>query len=247
MAQLRVLLLAGAAEARQIALALWREPRLSVTVSLARAGRRPQSFGWPVRIGGWGGEDGYRTWLIAENFGAVIDATHPYATAMAFRAARASAELGIDHIRFVRPPWTPSDGDRWTFLNTEDEAVRHIPDDASVFLGTGRRRLDAMSGLSGRRLICRVQEWPVGEFPFPGGAFLFDPGPYTVDGETRLFRRLDVDWLIARNTGGAASWPKIEAARELGLRVALIRRPKQPESVRISTVAETLAWVRRRM
>lgn len=244
---MRVLLLAGAAEAPHIALALWREPRLSVTVSLARAGRRPQSFGWPVRIGGWGSEDAYRNWLISENFSAVIDATHPFAVKMAFRAARVSAELGLDHIRFVRAPWVPSDGDRWIFLNGEDEAAQHIPDCSSVFLGTGRRRLDALENLRGRRVYCRVQEWPVGEFPFPGGDFLFAPGPYTVNGETRLFRRLGIDWLIARNTGGAASWPKIEAARELGVQVAMIRRPRQPEVPRISSVAETLAWVRRRM
>ena len=244
---MRVLLLAGAGEARHIALALWREPRLSVTVSLARAGRRPQSFGWPVRIGGWGSDEAYRNWLISENFSAVVDATHPFATRMASRAARISADLGIDHIRFLRAPWVPGDGDRWTFLNAEDEAVDHIPEDATVFLGTGRRQLDALSGLAGRRVFCRVQEWPVGSFPYPGGDFLFDPGPYTVDGETRLFRRLGVDWLIARNSGGAASWPKIEAARDLGLKVAMVRRPKQPEGPRISSVAETLAWVRRRM
>lgn len=244
---MRVLLLAGAAEARHIALALWREPRLSVTVSQARAGRRPQSFGWPVRIGGWGGEDAYRSWLISENFTAVIDATHPFATHMAFRAARVSQELGMDHIRFLRAPWVPADGDRWTFLNCENEAAQHIHDGATVFLATGRRKLQALSELNGRRLVCRVREWPAGQFPFPGGDFLFDPGPYTVEGETRLFRRLGVDWLIARNTGGAESWPKIEAARELGVRVAMIRRPRQPEVVRISSVAETLAWVRRRM
>lgn len=247
MAQVRILLLAGAAEARHIALALWREPSLSVTVSLSRAGRRPQSFGWPVRIGGWGGEEAYRDWVISENFRAVIDATHPFATHMAVRSARVSEHLGIDHIRLVRPTWVPGDGDQWTFLNCENEAAQHIPQEATVFLGTGRRRLDDLEPLSGRRIVCRVREWPVGDFPFPNGDFLFDPGPYTVEGETRLFRRLGVDWLIARNTGGAASWPKIEAARELGLRVAMIRRPKQPEGPRVSSVAETLAWVRRRM
>ena len=39
----------------------------------------------------------------------------------------------------------------------------------------------------------------------------------------------------------------VEAARELGLPVAMVRRPRQPDGMKISTVAETLAWVRRRL
>ncbi|MEQ9041153.1 MAG: precorrin-6A/cobalt-precorrin-6A reductase [Silicimonas sp.] len=244
---MRVLLLAGAGEARHIALALWREPRLSVTVSLARAGRRPQSYAWPVRIGGWGGEDAFREWVASEGFVGIIDATHPYATAMAARCARVAADLGIDHIRFLRPSWVPQPRDRWIFLNGEDEAADHIPPEATVFLGTGRRGLEHFRNLDGRRVFCRVAYWPVGDFPLGDGDFFFDPGPYTVPAERRLFTRLGVDWLIARNSGGADSWPKIEAARELGMPVAMVRRPPQPEVPRVTTVAEALAWVRRRV
>lgn len=244
---MRLLLLAGGSEARHIAYALRHEPRLSVTVSLARPGRRPQSFGWPVRIGGWGGDDAYGEWIRREGFDGVIDATHPYSVRMAARAAHVSMDQRIDHIRFIRPAWVPAVEDHWTFLNCEAEAAMHIPDDSNVFIGTGRRHLDALRNLEGRRLYCRVRDWPVGTFPINGGDYLFDAGPYSVEAERRLFKRLDIDWLIARNSGGAGSWPKLEAARELGLRVAMVRRPPQPQVPKISTVAEALAWVRRRM
>ncbi len=218
-----------------------------MTVSLARAGRRPLSFGWPVRIGGWGGVDEYGDWVEREGFTGVIDATHPFANNIANRAALTSSELGIDHIRFIRPAWVPTDRDTWTFLNHEAEAANHIPTDKTVFIGTGRRNLCELNNLKGRRVYCRVQDWPVGPFPFNGGDFLFEAGPYSIDAERRLFERLDVDWLIVRNSGGSGSWPKLEAARDLGLRVAMIRRPPQPEGARITSVAEALSWVRRRM
>lgn len=239
--------MAGADEARHIASALKPDAQLSVTVTLAQAGRRPQAFGWPLRIGGWGSDEAFEDWVRHENFNAVIDATHPFSSRMAERAARTAAALGIDHIRFLRPAWVPEARDNWTFLNAETEAADHIADDAIVFLGTGRRNLDRLANLRGRTIFCRVGEWPVGRFPFDKGDFLFGAAPFSVKEETRLFDRLDVDWLVARNTGSAGSWPKMEAARELGIKVALVRRPKQPEGPRVTSVAEALAWVRRRI
>ena len=58
---------------------------------------------------------------------------------------------------------------------------------------------------------------------------------------------LGVTWSVTRNSGGSASFAKLEAARRLGISVAMIRRPPQPEAARISTVSEALAWVRRRL
>jgi precorrin-6A/cobalt-precorrin-6A reductase len=115
---MRILLLAGTAEARSIAVALSREPYVIMTVSLARADRRPHRYGWPVRIGGWGGEEAYRAWLVREGIDAVIDATHPFADEMGHRTAKMARELGIEALRLMRPPWMPSKADNWTFLNT---------------------------------------------------------------------------------------------------------------------------------
>ena len=243
---MRLLLLAGTHEARHIAVALLREP-VNVTVSLARAERRPQSFGWPVRIGGWGGEGPFRDWLLRENVTAIVDATHPFANAMNHRTARVGAELGIDVLRYVRPGWLPSEDDLWTFLNTAEEAATHIPVDATVFLATGRRDLHDFSNLRGRRILCRVRDGHGGEFPIPGGRFVYAPGPFTVGGECSFFLREGIEWIVTRNSGGQGSWPKLEAARELGLNVAMIRRPKQPDMPKVFSVAETLSWVRRRL
>jgi precorrin-6A/cobalt-precorrin-6A reductase len=60
-----------------------------------------------------------------------------------------------------------------------------------------------------------------------------------------LFFDLKVDWLVVKNSGGSASRSKLDAARDLGIPVALIRRPRQPEGPRVTTVSEALAWVRR--
>ena len=84
----------------------------------------------------------------------------------------------------------------------------------------------------------------MGPFPFPGGEFLVGRPPFSVADEISLFSQLDVDWLVVKNSGGTASRTKLDAARQLGIRVALIRRPKQPDATRLETVEEAIEWVR---
>lgn len=71
-----------------------------------------------MRIGGWGGEEAYRAWLVREGIDAVIDATHPFADEMGYRTAKMACELGIEALRLMPPPWMPHKVDNWTFLNT---------------------------------------------------------------------------------------------------------------------------------
>ena len=242
----RILLLGGTAEARHLAVALGREPYVVITVSLARPEHRPHKYGWPVRIGGWGGAMSYRNWLIREGIDAVIDATHPFANEMSMRTARIAPELGIEAVRSMRPPWMPTAKDNWTFLNVPEEAEQHMPKDATVFLATGRRDLDRFTNLDARRVLCRVRDTPNSTMPFPNGDFVVTRGEMSVDDEIDLFDALKVDWVVTRNSGGQGGWPKLEAARAMGLPVAMLRRPPPIDMLRITTVAEMLNWVRRR-
>ena len=70
--------------------------------------------------------------------------------------------------------------------------------------------------------------------------------PFPVQEEIDLFKKLRIDWLITQNSGGAGGKSKLDAARKLGLSVAMLRRPPQPEAPRVETVAAALAWAHRR-
>jgi precorrin-6A/cobalt-precorrin-6A reductase len=53
-----------------------------------------------------------------------------------------------------------------------------------------------------------------------------------------------VDTLVCRNIGGAASLPKIDAARALGVRVIAVDRPALPEGLRVvAQVDAVLDWL----
>ncbi len=237
-----LLLLAGTGEARLIASDLAARGVRAVA-SLAGATRQPATLALPTRSGGFGGRQGFVDYLQADHITAVLDATHPFAVRISHRTAEVCAELGLPYRQFLRPEWQPQEGDRWTFLDREAQAADHIAQRATVFLATGLQNLTDFANLTGRRVICRRIDQPRNPFPFANGDYLVGKPPFSVADEIALFRQLGVDWLVVKNSGGAASRSKLDAARALGLRVALIRRPAQPEGQKVTTVAEALDWV----
>ena len=244
---MRLLLLAGTDEARQIASALAQERRVQMTVSIVRAERVPSAFGVPVRIGGFGGAEGFAAYMAGQGIEAVLDGTHPFAAAISHRTAAYGRERGVPYLQFLRRAWLPGPRDRWTFLNAEGDAVRHIPEGVNVFIATGRDTIGSYSGLTSQYVVCRVLSPTWERFPLPHGRWLLGRPPFDLASEVKLLRELATDWLVARNSGGSSSRAKIDAARELGIEVAMIRRPLQPEAPRVETVAEALAWVRRKL
>ncbi len=211
--------------------------------SLAGATRAPEALAIPTRRGGFGGEGPFADWLRAERIGALLDATHPFADAMSRRAATVAAALGLPHRRLLRPGWRPGPGDRWTRIAREEDAARVIPAGATVLLATGRKTLSRFAGLDAR-LICRRIDPPCAPFPLPRGEWLVERPPFTVGGEVETFRRLGIDWLVVKDAGGQASRPKLDAARALGLPVAMIDRPPQPACERVESPGEAMAWIR---
>ncbi|MCY1313336.1 Precorrin-6x reductase CbiJ/CobK [compost metagenome] len=63
-----------------------------------------------------------------------------------------------------------------------------------------------------------------------------------IDDERELFERRQIDVLISKNSGSAATEPKLEVARERGVPVLVLKRPELPMVAReFESVAETLA------
>ena len=52
-----------------------------------------------------------------------------------------------------------------------------------------------------------------------------------------------IDIVVAKNSGGSATYGKIAAARAVGVEVIMLRRPPVPEAPSVATVEEALAWL----
>lgn len=240
---MRLLLLAGTSDARRLAEALAAEG-VPTLASLAGAVREPRRLPVPTRVGGFGGLEGFLRALREEGIGAVVDATHPFAARITARTHALCRERGLPHLRLERPGWLPGPGDRWTLVADEAEAAALLPPEAVVFLATGRQSLPAWRGLRVRAAHLRVIDPPTEPFPLPGGWVLGRP-PFDRAQEAAAFRALGVTHLVAKDSGAAEARSKLDAARDLGLPVLLLRRPAPPAGMAsVPTVGEALAWAR---
>ncbi|MFH9059852.1 cobalt-precorrin-6A reductase [Streptomyces coeruleorubidus] len=241
---MRVLILGGTTEARRLAELLNDTPGLTLTSSLAGRVASPRLPPGEVRIGGFGGAEGLAAWLREHRVDVLIDATHPFAGTISFHAARAAATAHVPLLALRRPGWVPVEGDDWHDAGSLEEAARLLPAlGRRVFLTTGRMGLAAFAELDDLWFLVRSVDAP--EAPHPARMeVLLDRGPFTLDGERELLRRHRIDVLVTKDSGGAATAPKLTAAREAGLPVLVIRRPPVPEGVPVVTGPEEAArWV----
>jgi precorrin-6A/cobalt-precorrin-6A reductase len=238
----RVLVLGGTGEARRLATALVADG-VDVLSSLAGRVADPRLPPGEVRIGGFGGAAGLAEWLRANPAAAVVDATHPFATAMTAAAVSAAGATGVPLLRLQRPGWSARPGDDWRWVDSPAGAAEAVQGFGCVFLTTGRQGLAAFSGLTARCLIRSVDP---PEPPLPARTTtVLARGPFSLDDELALLREHAVDVVVTKDSGGSMTAAKLTAARELGLPVVLVRRPPLPTGVPVvATVEEARAWVR---
>jgi precorrin-6A/cobalt-precorrin-6A reductase len=240
----RLLILGGTTEARQLAARLAERADLDVTLSLAGRTASPVPHAVPVRVGGFGGAAGLADYLVSERIDVLIDATHPYAKIMSQNAAAAAHQTAVALVALRRPAWVAVAGDRWIEASDVREAVAAMGQQSrSVFVALGRNELAPFAGAPQHRYLVRSVDPVDPPLPLPHVSYITARGPFSEADDRALMAAHAVEIVISKNSGGSAAYGKIAAARALGIKVIMLRRPPAPGGPAVETIDDALAWL----
>jgi len=248
-----ILILGGTTEARELAQLLAPRADLAIILSLAGRTASPAVQAVPVRRGGFGGVEGLAQYLREHAVDVLIDATHPHAARISLHARQAALQTNTPMVRLRRAPWQPVVGDRWTEVRDAGEAARSLGSSPrNVFLALGRQEIANFAVAPQHHFVIRSVDPVDPPLAVPHARYILDRGPFVEDKERELLLTHAIEVVVAKNSGGAATYGKIAAARSLGLEVLLLRQPPElddPSGVggagagAVAGVGEALAWL----
>ncbi len=203
---------------------------LDITLSLAGRTIEPAEQPVPVRSGGFGGAEGLARYLQDERIDLLIDATHPYAAQISRNADVAARLADVPAFALRRAPWQQVAGDRWTLVANAEEAVAALgAEPRRVFLALGRQEIGAFETAPQHSYLIRSVDPIEPPLDVPDAGYILARGPFAEAAERNLLAEHHIDAIVAKNSGGSATYGKIAAARELGIDVILFRRPEVPD------------------
>lgn len=179
----------------------------------------------------------------------VVDATHPYASAVSENIRGACEEADCRYLRCIRPSLAPSEEDCVTAVGSVEEAVDWLSGkEGKVLVTTGSKELSKFTELPDfqERVYARVLASAevvrqCTEMGVPGKNLICMQGPFSKDMNLAMLRHTGAEYLVTKESGRAGGFPeKLEAAKEAGVRVILIRRPPEQDGMSVAEGVEEL-------
>ncbi|MEZ2218423.1 cobalt-precorrin-6A reductase [Rhizobium sp. RCC_161_2] len=237
----RILILGGTTEARRLAAALAARADLDVILSLAGRTIDPAPQPVPVRTGGFGGAEGLARYLKDKQINLLIDATHPFAARISANAVDAAGRSGIAAFALRRTAWLPIEGDRWRAVHSVAEAIAALdPSPRRVFLAIGRQEAHRANDAPVHHYWVRSVDPVEPVLTVPDVTYIHAKGPFRLEDELAMLREYRIDAVVAKNSGGDATYAKIEAARQLGIEVIMVERAQVAGLPAVETIEAAL-------
>ena len=166
----------------------------------------------------------------------VIDATHPHARLVSEEIQEACRRTGVRLERCLRAEGEQNKSRDWVEVDSIQEAVSFLSSVSGViFATTGSKELEALCQIPDyqKRVYARVLPTSnvlkkCENLGITGSHLIAMQGPFSTEMNTLFLRQTKAEWLLTKDSGRAGGFQeKVEAARENGTRVVVIRRPEE--------------------
>jgi cobalt-factor III methyltransferase len=179
------------------------------------------------------GLEARRSELVSSNALAIVDATHPFATAISAQLMQLAEEIKIPYLRYERPPARSTHPA--IFCKTMSEAASESMNRGSrIFLATGAKDLPLFlehEGASSCQWYVRITPETDSleralKLGVPRANICAMQGPFSKEFNHELWKNWRVDCVVTKESGEAGGFlAKAEAAFSLGIPLIVVERP----------------------
>lgn len=172
------------------------------------------------------------------NFGAVVDATHPYAEVVTQNIRHAMQDMDIPYLRLKRESNVTSSYEKIQYFKDSVSCARALEKtDGNILLTTGSKELSVFVKLIGKkeRLYARVLPGIESlqlcmDCGIAGRQILALQGPFSTQMNEAMLRQYQIKWLVTKASGNAGGYQeKLDAAQNLDIPVFVIGCPAEQE------------------
>lgn len=177
----------------------------------------------------------------------LIDATHPYATQASLNAIKACKEGGVKYIRFQRDETIIKNQKFVNIVKSIDDAVGWCSksEKKRILLTTGFTSIDKFVKLKNKKDVY-VRILPVPEhieqcvkMGIKSSNIFAIQGPFSLEFNKAIIEQYKIDVLITKDSGKIGGVPeKIQAAKETGIDIVVIKRQDIDYPVKCSSIDE---------
>ena len=244
---MKVLLFSGTEEGRSLAQWLT-DNKVDVLVKVATEyGASVNQSDVNVSVGSCGGVEGISKLIQKDGFDIVIDATHPYASNITQHASEACRNTGAEYIRVLR---NESSYSGVTIVDSVKSAVDYLSDkDGKIFVTTGSKEAAEYTRIPDFKERVTIRILSVKQsidqciaLGYEGKNLICAQGPFSKEINLAMFRQSGAKYMVTKDSGSMGGFDeKYEAAKELGMEVVLISRPKDVDGLEFSDAIKKLS------
>ena len=191
-------------------------------------------------------------YIKAGNFGAVVDATHPYAEVVTQNIKNAMQDMDIPYLRLKRESNVTSSYEKIHYFKDSVSCAKALEKtDGNILLTTGSKELSVFAKFIDRKERLYVRVLPGIESlqlcmdcEIAGKQILALQGPFTTQMNEAMFRQYQIKCLVTKESGNAGGYQeKLDAAQNLGIPVFTIGCPAEQEGYTFEEVCEQLEMI----
>lgn len=240
-----ILVLGGTSDSVEIAGEIFRMTEEVILSTASEYGYQVSQERFPGQIVyGKMNREALKNFLCNHRITHVVDATHPYAENVSVHAISACRELSVDYLRFERPLVWEEDRDVLT-CSTPAEAGKladQLPGNIFVTIGVNKIQEILEQVTDQKRILVRVlpQSGSLVKLESLGlnaDHIIAMKGPFSEEMNYLMLKESQAGVLLCKDSGPqGGTGEKIKAARRLGVKVILIKRPNIDYPCRITDI-----------